>query len=394
MKRSRFSDEQIIGILKEHEAGVSVADLCRKHGVSDASIYKWKAKFGGLEVSEAKRLKTLEDENTRLKRLLADAMLDNAALKDLPGKEVVTPAAKRKAVAHLVAAHGMSERRACKAIGCCRMTMRYQTTRADEAGLRQRMRVIAQERRRFGYRRLHVLLKREGYVVNHKKLFRLYREERLAVRRRGGRKRAIGTRAPMTVAMAPNDRWSLDFMSDQLTDGFRILTVVDDCTRECLALVADTSLSGSRVARELDRLIIERGKPKMVVSDNGTELTSNAILTWADQSRVAWHYIAPGKPTQNAFIESFNGRLRDELLNETLFTSLGQARVELGHWRADYNDTRPHSQLGWKTPSEFAFTCNPRRDLALRYADGSAPAPVATTVQPNQSNSRSELRTG
>ncbi|MFK4535376.1 transposase InsO family protein [Bradyrhizobium ottawaense] len=214
---------------------------------------------------------------------------------------MVTPAAKRKPVAHLVAAHGMSERRACKAIGCCRMTMRYQTTRADEAGLRQRMRAIAQERRRFGYRRLHVLLKREGYVVNHKKLFRLYREERLAVRRRGGRKRAIGTRAPMTVAMAPNDRWSLDFMSDQLTDGFRILTVVDDCTRECLALVADTSLSGSRVARELDRLIIERGKPKMVVSDNGTELTSNAILTWADQSRVAWHYIAPGKPTQNAF---------------------------------------------------------------------------------------------
>ena len=157
-----------------------------------------------------------------------------------------------------------------------------------------------------------MLLKREGYLVNHKKLFRLYREERLAVRRRGGRKRAIGTRAPMTVPMVPNDRWSLDFVSDQLTDGrrFRILTVVDDCTRECLALVADTSLSGTRVARELDRLVIERGKPKMVVSDNGSELTSNAILTWADQSRVAWHYIAPGKPMQNAFIESFNGRLR------------------------------------------------------------------------------------
>ncbi|MGY8685986.1 IS3 family transposase [Bradyrhizobium sp. UFLA05-153] len=396
MKRSRFTEEQIIGILKEHEAGVPVADLCRKHGVSDASIYKWKAKFGGMEVSEAKRLKALEDENSRLKRLLADAMLDNAALKDLPGKEVVTPAAKRKAVAHLVDTHGMSERRACKAIGCCRMTMRYRTTRVDDAGLRQRMKAIAQERRRFGYRRLHVLLKREGYLVNHKKLFRLYREEKLAVRRRGGRKRAIGTRAPMTVPMAPNDRWSLDFVSDQLTDGrrFRVLTVVDDCTRECLALVADTSLSGSRVARELDRLVIERGKPKMVVSDNGSELTSNAILTWADQSRVAWHYIAPGKPMQNAFIESFNGRLRDELLNETLFTSLAQARVALGCWRADYNGTRPHSQLGWKTPSEFAFTYHPRRDLALRYADGSAPAPVAPTTQPGKSNGPSELRTG
>ncbi|WP_316186356.1 MULTISPECIES: IS3 family transposase [unclassified Bradyrhizobium] len=396
MKRSRFTEEQIIGILKEHEAGVPVADLCRKHGVSDASIYKWKAKFGGMDVSEAKRLKTLEDENTRLKRLLADAMLDNAALKDLPGKEVVTPAAKRKAVAHLVRVHGMSERRACKAIGCCRMTVRYQTSRADDAGLRQRMRAIAHERRRFGYRRLHVLLKREGYLVNHKKLFRLYREERLTVRRRGGRKRALGTRAPMTLPLLANDRWSLDFVSDQMTDGrrFRILTVVDDCTRECLTLVADTSLSGARVARELDRLVAERGKPKMVVSDNGSELTSNAILTWADQSRIAWHYIAPGKPTQNAFIESFNGRLRDELLNETLFTSLAQARVALRCWQADYNDARPHSQLGWKTPSEFAATCNPRRDLALRYVESSAPAPAATTAQMGTSNRPNELRPG
>ncbi|MET4716191.1 IS30 family transposase [Bradyrhizobium japonicum] len=132
----------------------------------------------------------------------------------------------------------------------------------------------------------------------------------------------------------------------------------------------------------------------MVVSDNGSELTSNAILTWADQSRVAWHYIAPGKPMQNAFIESFNGRLRDELLNETLFTSLAQARVTLGCWRADYSETRPHSQLGWKTPSEFAVTCHPRRELALRYAEGSAPARAAATAQPGKSKSRGELRTG
>lgn len=309
---------------------------------------------------------------------------------------MVTPAKTRKAVAHLVDAYGMSERRACKAIGCCRMTVRYKATRPDDAALRQRMRTIAQERRRFGYRRLHVLLKREGYVINHKKLFRLYREEKLAVRRRGGRKRAIGTRAPMMVPMAPNHRWSLDFVSDQLTDGrrFRILTVVDDCTRECLALVAETSLSGVRVARELDRLMLERGRPRMIVSDNGSELTSNAILTWADQSGVAWHYIAPGKPMQNGFIESFNGRLRDELLNETLFTSLAQARVSLGCWRADYNRIRPHSQLGWKTPSEFASTCDPRRDPALRYAEGSAPAPAARTAQQGNLNSWNELRTG
>lgn len=157
--------------------------------------------------------------------------------------------------------------------------------------------------------------------MNHKRLFRLYREEKLTVRKRGGRKRAIGTRAPMLVPMVANDRWSLDFVSDQFTDGrrLRILTVVDDCTRECLALVADTSLSGLRVARELDRIIEVRGKPRMIVSDNGSEFTSNAILQWADRTKVDWHYIAPGKPIQNAFIESFNGRLRDEFLNETLF---------------------------------------------------------------------------
>ncbi|TAZ66161.1 IS3 family transposase [Rhizobium ruizarguesonis] len=396
MKRNRFTDEQIIGILKEHEAGTPVSELCRKHGVSDASIYKWKAKFGGMEVSEAKRLKALEDENTKLKRLLADAMLDNAALKDLFGKEVVTPAAKRKAVAHLMNEHGMSERRACKAIGYCRMTIRYETRRSDDQGLRERMKALAHERRRFGYRRLHVLLRREGHIVNHKKLFRLYREEKLTVRKRGGRKRAIGTRAPMLIPLSANDRWSLDFVSDQFTDGrrLRILTVVDDCTRECLALVADTSLSGLRVARELDRIIEERGQPRMIVSDNGSEFTSNAILQWADRTKVDWHYIAPGKPIQNAFIESFNGRLRDEFLNETLFSSLAHARSALSNWRSDYNDQRPHSGLGWLTPAEFAQTLNPRRDAVLRSRNGSAPQPAATEPTTATKNRWSELKTG
>ena len=170
MKRKRFSEEQIIAILKEHEAGVAVAELCRKHGVSDASIYKWKAKFGGMDVSEAKRLKQLEDENAKLKRLLADAMLDNTALKDILGK-MVMPAARRDAVAHLETAFEMSERRACKILGCCRMTVRYKAIRVADVALRDRMKAIARERRRFGYRRLHVLLRREGYVVNHERLF-------------------------------------------------------------------------------------------------------------------------------------------------------------------------------------------------------------------------------
>jgi putative transposase len=309
---------------------------------------------------------------------------------------VVTPAAERKAVAHLVSSHGMSERRACKAIGCCRMTMRYRSRRDDDGGVRERMKALAHERRRFGYRRLHVLLKREGFRVNHKRLFRLYREERLNVRRRGGRKRAIGTRAPMLIPMRPNERWSLDFVSDQFTDGrrFRVLAVVDDCTRESLALIADTSLSGIRVARELDQLIASRGKPQMIVSDNGSEFTSNAILKWADDARVQWHYIAPGKPMQNAFIESFNGRLRDEFLNETLFASLTQARAMLRRWQADYNDCRPHSAIGWQTPAEFADTLNTRRAPALRHIKSSALPPAAQPAPQGKTNAGNELRTG
>jgi len=254
---------------------------------------------------------------------------------------MVTPAAKREAVAHLCSAFDMSERRACRVIGCVRMTVRYCSRKPPDAVLRERLRALAHERRRFGYRRLHVLLRREGFIVNHKRLFRLYREERLMVRRRGGRKRALGTRAPMLVPQWPNDRWSVDFAADQFIDGrrLRIFVVVDDCTRECLALIADTSISGIRVARELDRLVAKHGRPKTIVSDNGTELTSNAILQWADDHKVAWHYIAPGKPVQNAFAESFIGRLRDELLNETLFRSLPHTRTVLEAWRADYTTT-------------------------------------------------------
>jgi putative transposase len=293
---------------------------------------------------------------------------------------VVTPAARREAVAHLRQAFEMSERRACRAIGADRTSVRYEATRPDDGPLRERLKALAQERRRFGYRRLHVLLRREGHAVNRKRVQRIYREERLTVRRRGGRKRAMGTRRPMETPVTANQRWSLDFVSDQMTDGrrFRILAVVDDCTRECLALVADTSLSGLRVARELDNIVRQRGRPGTIVSDNGTELTSNAILKWSDETGVGWHYIAPGKPQQNGFVESFNGRLRDELLNETLFRSLPHARAVLEAWRRDYNEERPHSSLGWMTPRDYAgLLCGEAgRGAALRR--GSAPRPLAT----------------
>jgi Transposase and inactivated derivatives len=251
---------------------------------------------------------------------------------------VVTPAAHREAAAYLQSTYEMSERRACRLIGADRTSVRYRARRPDDAALRERLKALAHERRRFGYRRLHVLLRREGHAVNRKRVQRLYREEKLTVRRRGGRKRALGERRPIDTPRAANQRWSLDVVADQMTDGrrFRILEVYDDCTRECLALVADTSISGRRVARELDAIIAWRGRPAMIVSDNGTELTSNAILEWADARQVGWHYIAPGKPQQNGFSESFNGRLRDELLDETLFHSLADARAKLAAWWRDY----------------------------------------------------------
>ena len=309
---------------------------------------------------------------------------------------MVTPVVRREAAAYLRSTHGMSERRACRVLQADRTSVRYEATRPDDAALRDRLKALAHERRRFGYRRLHVLLRREGHAVNRKRVQRIYREEKLTVRRRGGRKRALGERRPMEIPTTANQRWSLDFVSDQMTDGrrFRILAVVDDCTRECLALVPDTSISGRRVARELDAIVRRRGRPATVVSDNGTELTSNAILTWADETGVGWHYIAPGKPQQNGFIESFNGRLRDELLNETLFRSLPHARAALDGWRQDYNEERPHSKLGWMTPAAYASAIRGENARSAARHEGSAHRALATHKQIGSDQPRTLVMTG
>jgi len=305
---------------------------------------------------------------------------------------------KREAVAHLTQVYEVSQRRACDALRVARSVVRYRHRRPEDAALRTRLRELASERRRFGYRRLNQMLKREGTVVNLKKLRRLYAQERLQVRLRKGRKRATGTRAPMAVPQGPNQRWSLDFVSDVFAHGrrFRVLAVVDDFTAECLCLVADTSLSGLRVARELDAVIATRQRPAKIVSDNGTELTSMAILRWSQDCRIDWHYIAPGKPQQNAFIESFNARLRDELLNETVFSSLAEARQLLEAWRRDYNTRRPHSRLGWLTPSEFAD----RNRLSKQWPsgaaqfEGSAPMAIASTAHQGKHAAETLLKTG
>jgi len=253
-------------------------------------------------------------------------------------------------------APGLSERRACQLLGMTRSSYRYTVRRQQPAGLRERLRELAQERHRFGYRRLTVLLRREGWAVNHKRVYRLYREEGLGVRRRKRQRIGAVRRQPLAIPTRPNQRWSMDFITDALSDGrkFRTLNIVDDFNRECLAAEVDTSLTGARVVRVLERLRELRGLPQILVMDNGPEFAGRAVDVWAYEQGVKLHFIEPGKPVQNAFIESFNGKMRDECLNEHWFISLAEARETIEAWRRDYNEVRPHTSLGNRTPQEFA----------------------------------------
>ncbi|MGY3396045.1 putative transposase [Bradyrhizobium sp. USDA 3311] len=300
---------------------------------------------------------------------------------------MVGPAAKRAAVAHLQAVMSLSERRACSIVGADRKMVRYRSSRPPDAALRGRLRDLANERRRFGYRRLFVLLRREGEPSGINRIYRLYREEGLTVRKRRARRKAVGTRAPILVEARPNARWSLDFVHDQFANGrrFRILNIVDDVTKECLGAIPDTSISGRRVARELTAIVERRGKPGMIVSDHGTEFTCNAMLAWCKDAAIDWHFIAPGKPMQNGFVESFNGRMRDELLNETLFFELDDARAKIANWVADYNLQRPHSSLKYLTPAAYAAHLTATDDRLrnpdqLRRSSVAPPAPLGVQM--------------
>ena len=254
-----------------------------------------------------------------------------------------------------MARHGLSQRTVCRLLKLPRSTARYRSVRPPDDAVRQRLRELALRYRRYGYQRLHVLLRREGFTLNHKKTYRLYREEQLLVRQRKRRRRAATGRLPLPAPSRRNLRWSLDFVSDQLLDGrrFRCLTVMDDCTRECKGILVDFSIGGERVTRYLDALMASQGKPANTLSDNGTEFTSRAMFYWAQERGVQLNFIEPGKPVQNAFNESFNGRLRDECLNESVFNNIHHARAVIESWRQHYNQERPHSSLGYLTPDEY-----------------------------------------
>jgi len=259
------------------------------------------------------------------------------------------------AVSYAIEGLGLSERRACLLVGVSPSVYRYKPERGDDDALRRRMGEIAGERKRFGSPRLHIMLKREGLVVNHKRTERIYNEEGLALRRKRRRKGAAGARVITPSPVRPNQKWSMDFVSDSTVSGrrFRALAIVDNYSRECPAIEVDTSLGGARVVGVLERLAETRGLPESITVDNGPEFAGKAMDEWAYRRGVKLNFIRPGKPVENAFAESFNGRLRDECLNTNWFTSVRHAREIIEDWRLDYNEVRPHSSLKGKTPKEF-----------------------------------------
>jgi putative transposase len=267
----------------------------------------------------------------------------------------LTPRTRKQAVTYAVTSLGRSIRKACLLVGLPRASYDYRPAERHDNELRERIRELAHLRRRFGCPRIHLLLRREGFVVNHKRTERIYREEGLSLRKRKRKKMAAQTRIVLPVPTGPNERWSMDFVTDSIVSGrhFRALVIVDDYSRECPAIEVDTSLGGIRVVQVLEQLAETRGLPQVITVDNGPEFTSRVLDEWAYRHGVKLHFIRSGKPIENAYAESFIGRLRDECLNESWFITLKDARTIIESWRIDYNNGRPHTSLGGLTPTEF-----------------------------------------
>jgi putative transposase len=270
---------------------------------------------------------------------------------------MVAPMRRRFAYPFLIAAFKVSQRRACELLKVNRKTLNRKSVKTDVPALRARIKDIAATRVRYGYPRIHILLRREGWIVNRKRVYRIYREEGLSMRLKPPRRRKSAVvRSTRPIADVVNHTWSMDFMADNLADGrkIRLLTIVDNFSRECLALDVAAGFKGTDVAQALTRIVGERGKPRQIRCDNGPEFVSKALDQWAYWNKVELDFSRPGKPTDNAFIESFNGRVRQELLNASWFETLDQAREMTSAWRAEYNDHRPHRSLGNASPKEFA----------------------------------------
>ncbi|MEE9475237.1 MAG: IS3 family transposase [Roseateles sp.] len=354
MRKSRFTEEQMVAILREADR-TTVAEAAKKHKVSEPTIYAWRKHFGQLEVADVKRLKALELENSRLKKLLAERDLDIEVLKEINAKKLVSPLARRAQVA-FARERGLSLRRACGLIGMSRATPSYQPRLpAKDAPVIEAMKELSAQYPRYGYRRIRVFLRRRGFELSWSRTHRLWRQAGLLVPRKRSRKRIASARPRVHTPFKANMVWAYDFVFDTTATGqqLKCLTVIDEYTRECLAIDVAGSIRSKRVIEVLSRLVSTHGAPLFMRSDNGPEFVSHAILEWIAGAGIATVLNDPGKPWQNGADESFNGKFRDECLSVEWFRSRREAKVVIESWRQHYNEVRPHSSLQYLTPTEF-----------------------------------------
>nr|WP_299244172.1 IS3 family transposase [uncultured Halomonas sp.] len=355
MKKSRYSESQIVRILKEVEGGRLVKEVCQEYGISDAIYYNWKSKYGGMEASDVKRLKELEEENRRLKQMYAELSLDHKLLKDVIGKKAVKPAVRQELVDYLKQTHGVSLRRARRIAGISDSVYRYRSETSRDEPVIAALQSATERYPAYGFSKLFKVLRRWGHGWNHKRVHRLYCALNLNKRRRGEKRLPSRHPEPLTVSGTVNHCWSMDFMSDSLFCGrrFRTFNVVDDVNREVLAIEIDLNLPAPRVIRVLERIIAWRGYSARLRMDNGPEFISIALADWAEQHAIALDFIKPGKPTQNSYVERFNRTYWGEILNRYVFRNLTEVRQLTDSWMAEYNDERPHGSLEDLTPCEY-----------------------------------------
>ncbi|MCO5143611.1 MAG: IS3 family transposase [Oligoflexia bacterium] len=353
--------EVVIATLRKIEVlmsqGSSVEDACKQAGISNQSFYRWKREYGSLGVDQAKRLKELEYENNRLKKLVAELALDKEMLKEVAKGKLLSPERKRNAVIKLQKTFNVSENRACKLVEQARSTQRYKPNISDYSEvIREKVIELAKKYGRYGYRRITALLRNEGWVINHKRVERIWKEEGLKVPCRQRKRARLWLNDGSCIRLRPmyeNHVWSYDFVQDHTHEGrkFRMLTIIDEYSRKCLSIKVKRKLKTMDVLEELAKLFQIHGCPEHIRSDNGSEFTAEIIKEWLRSLNVKTLYIEPGSPWENGYNESFNGKLRDELLEGEIFYTLKEAQVLIEMWREDYNTIRPHSSLGYRPPA-------------------------------------------
>ncbi|MBY2967240.1 IS3 family transposase [Rhizobium leguminosarum] len=356
MKTSRFSEPQIMAILRQAEGGVPVPELCREHGMSTASFYKWRAKYGGMDASMISQMKALEDENRRLKKMYAEMSMQAELLKEALGKKLTRPSQRREMAGKAVALRGVSIALACRTFEVSETCYRYSTKLNEEnEQIADLLIGLTRAKKSWGFGLCFLYLRNvRGHLWNHKRVYRIYRELELNLRIKPRKRLKRDKPDTLIVPDQPNMVWSMDFMADRLEDGrqFRLLNVLDDFNREGLGIEVDFSLPAERVIRSLNQIIEWRGKPYAIRVDNGPEYVSGKLMEWAEKQGIALNHIQPGKPQQNAYVERYNRTVRHEWLDQNIIESIEEAQEFATQWLWTYNNERPNMGIGGITPAQ------------------------------------------